>query len=387
MRNVTRQKPMDYRLPIPRNWQDFESICQKLWAEIWNDPNTKKNGRQGQAQNGVDVFGKPARSSLYYGVQCKDKDGRLGSILTKGELEVEATKAKGFYPQIGSFTLATTAPRDQEIQEHYRTLTENRVFPFDINVWSWDDIESEIAYRPIILQHYYPQFLGQIEDLGSIKLNHLSTKDHLDAFFSRPGLKEKLSKKFKSYLQPLIYELADNSYTHGKGSEFRIEIKDSKIILADNGIEFNPLEKLNPLLVTSSGNVGSFVLHTFIKRFESGMSVHYMRVDSKNILTFEINESIMQIDDDEHYEINVDLMMVYGRESAKGLVQYLPSDKKEIIINVENMGALSSFIQFTKEALIKIGKDQILTLSFPRHEYLNDIYDLFNDERLRIKSR
>jgi hypothetical protein len=43
MRNVTRQKPMDYRLPIPRNWQDFESICQKLWAEIWNDLNTENH--------------------------------------------------------------------------------------------------------------------------------------------------------------------------------------------------------------------------------------------------------------------------------------------------------------------------------------------------------
>ncbi len=42
---------MDYRLPIPRNWQDFESICHQLWKEIWNDPNAQKNGRQGQADN------------------------------------------------------------------------------------------------------------------------------------------------------------------------------------------------------------------------------------------------------------------------------------------------------------------------------------------------
>lgn len=378
---------MDFRLPIPKNWQDFESICHKLWTEIWNDHNSKKNGRQGQAQNGIDVFGKPIRSKTYHGVQCKDKDGRLGSLLTRQELEIEATKAKGFTPQISSFTLATTAPRDQDIQEYYRNLTEDSIFPFEVNVWSWDDIEAEIAYRPIILKHYYPQFNGLTENSGSIKLNRLSTKDHLDAYFSRPGLKEKISKKFKSYLQPLIYELADNSYKYGKGSEFKIDIEGRKISLTDNGEEFNPLEKLNPLMVNSFGNIGSFVLHTFIKRFENGIKAEYKREESKNILSFEADETILQIDDDEHYEINIDLMMIYGRESAYGLVQYLPEDKKEIIVNVEEIGALSTFVQFTQEALNKISNDQILTLSLPRHEYLNDIPNWFNDERLRIKSR
>lgn len=46
-------------LPKPQNWQDFETLCKKLWGEIWECHEIKKNGRQGQVQNGVDVYGKP----------------------------------------------------------------------------------------------------------------------------------------------------------------------------------------------------------------------------------------------------------------------------------------------------------------------------------------
>ena len=33
----------------PANWQDFETLCKKLWGEIWCCTDTiKKNGRSGQ---------------------------------------------------------------------------------------------------------------------------------------------------------------------------------------------------------------------------------------------------------------------------------------------------------------------------------------------------
>ncbi len=51
----------DFQLPPPSNWQDFETLCWRLWKAIWNDRNTQKNGRQGQPQAGVDVFGQPDR--------------------------------------------------------------------------------------------------------------------------------------------------------------------------------------------------------------------------------------------------------------------------------------------------------------------------------------
>jgi hypothetical protein len=44
------------QLRKPENWQDFESLCKKLWGEIWNCPEIKKNGRKGQPQHGVDIY-------------------------------------------------------------------------------------------------------------------------------------------------------------------------------------------------------------------------------------------------------------------------------------------------------------------------------------------
>ncbi len=42
--------------PPPANWQDFEDLCLKLWRPRLID--AKKNGRSGQPQAGVDIFGR-----------------------------------------------------------------------------------------------------------------------------------------------------------------------------------------------------------------------------------------------------------------------------------------------------------------------------------------
>jgi hypothetical protein len=48
---------MKKSLSKPENWQDFESLCKKLFGEVWNCRNTiRKNGRSGQDQSGVDVY-------------------------------------------------------------------------------------------------------------------------------------------------------------------------------------------------------------------------------------------------------------------------------------------------------------------------------------------
>ena len=177
---------MDVRLPIPNNWQDFETICLRLWQEIWNDPNAQKNGRQGQSQNGVDIFGKPIYSNQFHGVQCKDRDGRLGSKLTDNLLRQECAKARSFSPPIESFTIATTCPRDEHIQSFARELTQKAEFPFQVQVWAWDDIEAELVYRPLILKSYYQSTFLREAEISEIGMNRYTSKDNLYAFFSRP---------------------------------------------------------------------------------------------------------------------------------------------------------------------------------------------------------
>ena len=105
----------------PANWQDFESLCKKLWGEIWEcSDSIKKNGRNGQAQHGVDVYGIPKGENNYYGIQCKGKDEYTHSQLTKDEIDVEIDKAKKFKPSLKKLIFATTANKDAEIEEYVR---------------------------------------------------------------------------------------------------------------------------------------------------------------------------------------------------------------------------------------------------------------------------
>lgn len=126
----------------PENWEDFESLCKKLWGEIWDCPEIKKNGRKGQSQNGVDLYGIPKGEKSYYGVQCKGKDEYSHKQLTESEIDHEIELAKSFQPPLAKFYFATTANKDSKIEEYIRIKDfENRQNDlFEVHLYSWEDI-------------------------------------------------------------------------------------------------------------------------------------------------------------------------------------------------------------------------------------------------------
>jgi len=148
------------QIPPPKNWQDFESLCADLWQEIWADPDTQKNGRGGQRQYGVDVYGQPGCKGIYEGVQCKGKDGRYGNQVTETELRDEVEGAKSFKPKLSKFILATTAENDQHIQSIAREITELHRTKglFQVIVYSWDEIQRRINQYPGVLRNWYPNW-------------------------------------------------------------------------------------------------------------------------------------------------------------------------------------------------------------------------------------
>jgi hypothetical protein len=154
---------MSFQLPKPKNWQDFESICLELWRSIWGDRNAEKNGRQGQSQAGVDIFGHPTYAQGLHAVQCKGKDDNYDTDLTIDEIDAECKKAKSFSSPIIDYTIATTRPRDSKLQSHCLNLTEKKIFPFSVHVWSWDDIEPEILAREDILRLHYSLLNNTLE--------------------------------------------------------------------------------------------------------------------------------------------------------------------------------------------------------------------------------
>ena len=151
-------------LPKPKNWQDFESHTRVLFACVLNDPNTQKNGRSGQKQNGVDVYGyRDKRVDCLVGVQCKKK---FETQVTEEELRAEVENAKTFNPPLSEFILITTAPRDQKIQEVGRIVTAELAktdHPIHVSVWGWEDVEEHASRHEAAWKEFDPTYTPYAE--------------------------------------------------------------------------------------------------------------------------------------------------------------------------------------------------------------------------------
>lgn len=125
----------------PKNWQDFETLCMKLWSEEFQS-NFKQNGRNGQQQNGVDIYGVPKGKTEYWGIQCKLKvDSQKISV---EEIETEIHNAENFEPLLEYFIIATTSPKDAKVEEWVRITNRTRLKQkkFGIELYCWEDIET-----------------------------------------------------------------------------------------------------------------------------------------------------------------------------------------------------------------------------------------------------
>ncbi|QXH45239.1 restriction endonuclease [Pseudomonas xanthosomatis] len=152
-----------HQIPPPTDWQDFERLCKDLWSKLLGDLNTQRNGRSGQPQHGVDVYGVDP-SNMRWGVQCKGKDNYTAaqSIVTTDELDNEILKAENFTPPIHHFVLATTAPKDSKIESHARKISARHAESgkFSVTVMGWSDIVEHIEKHPEILKKYYSFFVN-----------------------------------------------------------------------------------------------------------------------------------------------------------------------------------------------------------------------------------
>jgi hypothetical protein len=146
------------QFPPPSNWPEFESLCCDLWRDIWSDPNTQKNGRQGQPQNGVDIYGRPGQGSEWAGVQCKGKDAFAIAPLKVSELLKEVEKAKSFRPLLSEFIVATTGPKDAQIEQVARKITDDhrKEGLFTVHVQGWQDIKDHLRRHQTIACLWYP---------------------------------------------------------------------------------------------------------------------------------------------------------------------------------------------------------------------------------------
>jgi hypothetical protein len=146
------------QVPPPSDWAAFESLCRDLWSAIWNDSNAQRNGRSGQNQRGVDVYGNDHRNGgAKYGIQCKGKDNYLERKVTIAELEREVEKAKTFRPKLHTFILATTGPKDTAVETRARELSEEHTKSgeFSVYVMGWEEIKERLERHPAVMRDHY----------------------------------------------------------------------------------------------------------------------------------------------------------------------------------------------------------------------------------------
>lgn len=162
---------MDFRskqIVPPRDWAIFEDLCLAIFRAEWNDALALKNGRSGQQQHGVDVYGSPRpQRDLFYGVQCKGKDRNYGSKATLRELKVELAKAEKFTPVLTHWIFATSASKDGKLQKAARELSAEREAKgqFPVTALGWEDIQSLLARHPDVVEDFYPEHAYDIAGL------------------------------------------------------------------------------------------------------------------------------------------------------------------------------------------------------------------------------
>jgi hypothetical protein len=155
-------------LPIPKNWQDFETMVRDALAQRWNSTTLQKNGRPGQQQNGVDIHG-PDNIGRPVGIQCK----RYKPPLKLQHVTDEIVKAETFEGQLTTLFIATTADHDAKLQQQVRILSDKRVAQgkFAVALLFWDEIVGGLLLNPAVFRSHYPQVV--LADVNAVNKERL----------------------------------------------------------------------------------------------------------------------------------------------------------------------------------------------------------------------
>ena len=147
------------RVPPPLSWDEFEEIVCSAAKNRWKNPDFTRHGRQGQRQDGVDIYG-TSGEGLLIGIQCKNTPNGI----TAAMIAEEVTKAESFQPSLSCLYVATTAETDQAVQQSVRELSSKRKAcgAFEVVVLFWGDIWSDLVLDESRLFQHYPQLSSRI---------------------------------------------------------------------------------------------------------------------------------------------------------------------------------------------------------------------------------
>jgi hypothetical protein len=249
---------MKKTLRKPENWQDFESLCKKLWGEIWECSEIKKNGRSGQKQHGVDVYGIPKEEDQYYGIQCKGKDDYTNANLTEKEINSEIDKAKTFNPELKKFYFATSANKDSSIEEYIRQkdIEHRKSNLFEVHLFCWEDIVDLIEEN----KKTYDWYVRNINFKTQFSVN-VSFQDNSERLVFTPKLyKNQITYKLKEP-EEFSFGLHHHSPEDNRKTRIKIATESQPVRYFMNGTSYNKSASVFSVRLTNTGN-------TSIKNFK-----------------------------------------------------------------------------------------------------------------------
>lgn len=175
----------------PAYWQDFERLTLDIAKIQWKDDYAERHGREGQAQGGIDVLGYNHSAREQTGIQCKKRALKTklshespSNTLTIQEIDEELEKVKSSEHNLDRFVIATSGPRDAELQKHVATLNRNEP-KIKVAIRFWDDYVEFLNNHPELMYRYY-------ENVLKYRSAYDSTKHYLHLLsmaFDRPALR------------------------------------------------------------------------------------------------------------------------------------------------------------------------------------------------------
>ncbi|MCS4089782.1 hypothetical protein [Rhizobium sp. BK176] len=150
----------------PNDAREFESLCALLYSSILQDA-VGLVGRDGQTQNGVDLWGYwKGNIDRIVGVQCKK---RMSNVLTKADVKHEYDEAKKFSPTLSDYFIVTTADDDATLQEYARQLSDDyhrEGGKFSCKIVGWGELQRLIHRYPDVLSQFDPGFSATLRDFS-----------------------------------------------------------------------------------------------------------------------------------------------------------------------------------------------------------------------------
>ena len=96
--------PATARWPGPKSEDEWEEMVLDAMKLRWEDADARRNGRRGQRQNGVDIYGRHVSKQENVGAQAKNTE-----TITETTILNEISKAETFSPPLDRYYIAVAS--------------------------------------------------------------------------------------------------------------------------------------------------------------------------------------------------------------------------------------------------------------------------------------